>query len=268
MANKSKGNIYKYDLNGEFICEYESIESAAYLDKLSSGYLLKHIEGKFSFCKNHIYSKKFYIKLPSELLEHKSKRIYKTKQVHQYSLDGKYVKSYGSCQDAAIETGFKCRYIMNFASGNLNKRSKTYKGFMWSYEKKNELPKFEKDLPFKEIHQYSLDGIYIRSFNSLKEAALYVGGNYNTISHSARGTKGTPTAKGFIWSLKKVKKVKPSIPKKKTINVYKNDKLYKTFESIVETSKQLNLNRSNITNCLNGRNKSFKGFIFKYKNIS
>ena len=157
MSGISKGKIYKYDLNGEFICEYESIEAAADLDKVSSGYLSKHIEGKFSFCKNHIYTKKLYIKLPSELLKHKSKRIYKTKQVHQYSLDGKYIKSYNSCQDAAIETGFKYRYIMSFASGNLNKRSKTYKGFFWSYEKKDELQKFERKLCFKEIHQYSLD---------------------------------------------------------------------------------------------------------------
>jgi hypothetical protein len=259
----SKGKIYKYNLNGEFICEYESVEAASYLDKVSSSYLSKHLEGKFSFCKNHIYTKKWYIKLPSELLEHKTKRIYKRKELHQYSLDGKYIKSFIDKHQAAEEIGGIARFIINCASGNFG-RGRTYYGFLWSYEKKDKLPKFEKDLPFKEVYQYSLNGKYIRSFNSVKEAASFVGGNGSNISHSARGTKGTPTAKGFLWSFKKVKKVKPVEPKKKPINVYKNNKLYKTFMSISQASKELNLSRSTITNYLTGRNKSSKEFNFKY----
>jgi len=30
----SKGKIYKYDLTGNFITEYESAEAAAYIDKI------------------------------------------------------------------------------------------------------------------------------------------------------------------------------------------------------------------------------------------
>jgi hypothetical protein len=262
----SKGKIYKYDLQGNFVNEYESVEAAAYLDKIAGSYLSQHLKGVSSFCNKHIYTRKYYIKLPNELLENKTRRIYKTKQVHQYSLDGKHIKSYNSCQDAAMETGFKYRYIMNFLSGNLNKRSKTYKGFFWSYEKKDELQKFERKLCFKEIHQYSMNGNYIKTYNSLKEAGEKLNIRPAGISSCVNGQ--IKSYKGFIWSLIKLKKVKSVNPKKKSINVYKYNKLYKTFESATDASKKLNICRSGITGCLNGRSESTKGYTFKYKNIN
>lgn len=197
----SKGKIYKYDLTGKFISEYESAEAAADLNKISSSYLLDHLKGIWSYCHKHIYTKKYYIKLPNELLEHKSKRIYKTKEIHQYDLNGKYIKSYKDKNEAAEETNLKPRYILDFASGNSG-RGKTYGGFIWSFEKKDKLPKFEKKLKYKKIEQYSKDGKFIKMYDSIKDAANEIKIHPAGISKCASGVNGQPTAGGFIWKYK------------------------------------------------------------------
>lgn len=199
----SKGKIYKYDLNGNFIKEYESAEAASFLDNISSSFLLDHLKGKWSFCHNHIYSKKYYIKLPEELLVHNTKRIYKTKKIYQYSKNGEFLNEYKDKNDAAEKTGLISRYIRDYASGHSN-RGKTYGGFIWSYEKKKEFPKFEKKLLFKKIHQYSKTGKFIKTFNSIKEASLEIGISSGCISHCARGSKNTPSAGGYIWKYEKI----------------------------------------------------------------
>jgi hypothetical protein len=262
----SKGKIYKYDLKGNFIAEYESLESAAYLNKISSGYLNYHIKGNSSYCHKHIYTKKYYIKLPSELLEHKTKRIYNYKPIYQYSLNGEYLNSYNSIKEASEKTGFIKKYIGNCACGNLG-RSKSYKGFLWSYEKKDKLPPMVKNIKYVPIHQYSMEGKYINSYYSIKEASEKLNIFSAGISHCANGDKKTPTYRGFIWSFIKLKKVKPIKPRKKPINVYLNNKFYKTFESQSEIYKIMKISRSTITICLSGKQKSpYKGYTFKYKN--
>jgi len=187
----SKGKIYKYDLTGNFITEYESAEAAAYIDKIASSFLLEHLKGRWSYCHNYIYTYKYYIKLPAELLEHKTKRIYKRYEIHQYDLNGNHIASYKDKDEAANATGLKARYIRDCAAGNL--KTKTYRGFLWSYEKKKTIPKFEKIKKYKKIDQYTKDGKFIKTFNSLKEAANSLNISPTAISNCARGQKKTPS---------------------------------------------------------------------------
>lgn len=193
----SKGKIYKYNKQGNFVAEYEGIEAAAFIDKISGTFLLDHVNGKWSFCHDHVYTKKYYIKLPDELLEHKTKRIYKRNEIHQYNLDGKYLASYIDKYEAEEKTGLKARYIRDCASGNFTGR--TYGGFMWSYEKHKSIPKFEKNMQYKKIHQFTKDGKFVKTFNSLKEAAATLGVSPTAISNCARGQKKTPSAGGYVW---------------------------------------------------------------------
>jgi hypothetical protein len=198
----SKGKIYKYDLKGNFVAEYESATEASFINKISESYLLDHLKGKFSYCHKHIYTKKYYIKLPNELLENKTKRIYNTNKIYQYDIDGNFLNEYVDKNEAAKKTGLKPRYIRDFASGHCGK-GKTYGGFIWSYEKKNKIPKFEKKINYKEIHQYSKNGKYIKTFDSIKQAAEEIKIHQGGISKCASGVKGQPTAGGFIWKYEK-----------------------------------------------------------------
>lgn len=49
----------------------------------------------------------------------------------------------------------------------------------------------------KKVNQYSLDGEFLQSYNSLQEAAAAVGGNFSAISNCCNGK--TKSSKGFIW---------------------------------------------------------------------
>ena len=113
-------------LQGNFVNEYENAEAASYYNKISVSHLSYHLNGLLSFCKNHIYTKKWYINLPSELLQHKTKRNYITKKVHQYSLDGNYIRSFNSIKEASEKLNINSGCISRCANGKL----KTYKRFI------------------------------------------------------------------------------------------------------------------------------------------
>ena len=49
----------------------------------------------------------------------------------------------------------------------------------------------------RKINQYTRDNEYIATFNSVKEAALYVGTANTNISNCLNGR--SPTAKGYLW---------------------------------------------------------------------
>ena len=263
MAGPIGEKIYKYDLQGNFITEYPSQQAASDIDNVPFSYISDHMKGKFSFCKGHIYSKKYYIKLPDEFLIHKSKRIYKTKQVHQYDLDGNYLKSYGSRREAVKITNVGYRNLTDYLSNN--SKSKSVGGFMWSYEKVEKLPKYKIKRNFKKIYQYSKDGKFIKSYNSLKDAATELNILSSCITHCANGNKKFPSYGGFIWRYEKLKSVDKVSPRKTPIKVYKNKKLIKIFESQIELHKELKISKRKIWECLSGQIESFDGYILKYK---
>jgi hypothetical protein len=258
--------VYQYDLDGNFISEYESAQAASELNKISTSYLLSHLKGLFSYCHNYIFTHTYYIKLPEDLLRHKSKRIYIKKEIHQYSKDGKYIQSFKDKDEASKHTGLKSRYIRDYASGNSGK-GKTYGGFLWSFEKKKEISKFEKKFNYKQIHQYSKDGKFLKSYNSIKEAAELNNLYSSSISHCASGNKKFPTYGGFIWSYEKLKIVKAVKPKKTPIKVYKNNKLIKIFESQIQVHKELGISRTIIFDCVSGKRENYKDYIIKYKDV-
>lgn len=259
---RSNGKIYQYDRNGNFLNEYETIEQAADLNKIASSNLNQHLKGKFSFCHNFIFTKKYYIKLPSDLLIHKSKRIYKTKQVHQYDLNGNYIKTFKSRKEAVELVGVGFRHLSDYLAGC--SKGKSVCGYMWSYEKKDKLPKYEKKKNFKKIYQYSINGKYLKSYNSIIEAAKLNNLKNSCISHCARGAKNFPTYGGYIWKYEKLKKVKPVKPKKTPIKVYKNNKFIKIFESQSDLYKKLKIPRNAIWQCLTKKREFYKEYKIIY----
>jgi hypothetical protein len=265
MPGPTGQKIYKYDLQGNFITEYPSQQAASDIDRVPFSYISEHMKGKFSYCKGHIYSKKYYIKLPDEFLLHKSKRIYKTKQVHQYDLDGNFIKTYKSRREVFKSIKIGWRNLTDYLSGN--SKSKSVGGFMWSYEKVEKLPKYQIKKNFKKIYQYTKDGKFVKSYNSLKEAAKELNILSSCITHCAKGNVKFPTYGGFIWRYEKLKDVKKVLPRKTPIEVYKNNKLVKIYESQREVNKELKISSTMIWKCLSGQKESANGYFLKYKNI-
>lgn len=99
------------------------------------------------------------------------------KEVHQYTLSGEYVASYGSLVYAADAVGSTPPLIGNAA---VQRRSKhTAAGFQWRLEKFDSIPprrerQREKPSHLKtKVSCYDFGGKYVRTFDSIKEAAKF-----------------------------------------------------------------------------------------------
>lgn len=120
----------------------------------------------------------------------------------------------------------------------------------------------------KPISQYDLNGRYIQTFNSLKEAERYFGKNCDCGIRSSAVGKNQKTAFGFQWrytnSKEDIKPVKFINGKAKEICQFnKNMDLIATYSSIAEAKRSIG--KGDISSCLRGRTKTAGGYIWKYK---
>ena len=101
------------------------------------------------------------------------------KRVSKYTLDGKFIRSYSSITEAALDNNIK-QSVSTISKCCLRKAGSAG-GFKWSYEgedliiKEKTKTKSEtntKTTLRKKVSQYTLDGKFIRSYSSITEAAL------------------------------------------------------------------------------------------------
>lgn len=127
------------------------------------------------------------------------------KKVDQYSLEGQFIQTYDSVQEAAAAANVTC----NTLSGVLNQRTwqgktmRTAGGFRWIHTG-TDLPPYDRyDALYqskkKRVCQYSLTGEFIRSFESAKEANDVLGVNVQRISICCNNGR-LKTADGFCWA--------------------------------------------------------------------
>ena len=218
-ATKSREfQVYQYDIDGNYIAEFESLEAA----RLAVG--VKHIVpsgngkrkmfGGYQWRKyktdniGSVRNQKQIRKKGKKTIDDKHKKVTcKGRKVVQFTLDGDYVRTFNSIRQAATETGGNCGAIGHACSGK-NRHSG---GYQWMYledAQKNgmkigTIPFCTKSIP---VHQYSLNGDYIASYKSLREA------------HELFGTKGngglriacsnhSKQWRGYRWSYDRVDKL-------------------------------------------------------------
>lgn len=94
--------------------------------------------------------------------------------MERYSLDGQLIKKYTSASEAANDLNIDCNNIRRACRGNVYAN-----GSYWKFNDNNtpiiDLIKQYKDNYFldnrRAIEEYTLDGIYLRTWRSLKDAA-------------------------------------------------------------------------------------------------
>ncbi|MBC8427565.1 MAG: GIY-YIG nuclease family protein [Proteobacteria bacterium] len=182
------------------------------------------------------------------------------KEVFQYDINGNFIKKFKSIKDAAKITKSQPTGISNVCRGI----DKSCNRFIWKY-KYEENPKY-KNLNFKEVHQYSLDGNYVRSFDSITEASKSIKIERGNISSTVSGHQ--KSAAGFLWTFNrcnKIQKYNPSTNYNYSL-VKQIDKITKKviriFESITEAKKETKIN--NISTCCRGIQKTAGGYIWQY----
>lgn len=111
-----------------------------------------------------------------------------------------------------------------------------------------------------EIHQYDLDGNYIKSYDSIKDACLENNIKMTNIGFYLKEGKIRQRGK-YLWSFDKVDKLDPikyNNPRK--VGVYKDGKLIKIYNTVRDCKKDY----CGCVHVLKGTRQFCKGCTFKY----
>ena len=118
------------------------------------------------------------------------------------------------------------------------------------------------------VHQYSLDGDYIKTFTSAHQAGIETGVKDSNISLTCKGNR--KRAGNYMWSFSKSERLKTynenwrSEKGKPVICIDKNGKETEFLTARI-AAKQLNISWKKISSVCNGRQKTTNGYIFKIK---
>lgn len=119
----------------------------------------------------------------------------------------------------------------------------------------------------KKIMQFSLDGKFIKEWESICEAGR-AGYNRKSISNICNKEKGYHTANGFLWKFSDDNTIiTPYVnPILRPIRCYTKDGIFvKDFPSIKSACLELGLDCGAVSWCCTGKGKSHKGYMFNYK---
>ncbi|ABT15152.1 hypothetical protein NY2A_B753L [Paramecium bursaria Chlorella virus NY2A] len=119
----------------------------------------------------------------------------RAKKVYKYALDGSFIRSYDSVSEAAEDVKGDDGSISKCATGY----RKSASDFIWRYVYTETVEPYTGS-KMNKVYRYALDGSFIRSYDSVSEAAKDIRGNSGHIAACARGDR--KTASKFMWSSK------------------------------------------------------------------
>lgn len=189
------------------------------------------------------------------------------KCVMQFDVNGNYITTYDRPNDASKNVGVPVTQIIECC----NKKSKTAGGFVWRYEKEYNGSFDEKELtPFsgeRRVDQLSTNGVFIRTFNSAKEAQQETGAQRSKICMCCKGLR--KTAGGYCWrytdgfGLKDIYNPVPSVVRKVAQYSLSGD-LIEIYESQSDAHRKTGISASMIATCCDGKRDVACGYIWKY----
>ena len=196
------------------------------------------------------------------------------KSINQYTLDGKFVKSYKSVTTASRETGITDTNISMVCAGNSNQ--KTAGKYLWKYNTgdTNDIKPFFHE-SIKAVAQYSLDGDLIKVYKSVASASreLDIFQGRSEISRACNGILAS--SNNFMWRFVNgdvIEKIDPyriqvKGAKEQVIEMYKDGVLINSFYNVFEASIKTNKSRSLISRCISGKLVDRTGYTWINKNL-
>lgn len=158
----------------------------------------------------------------------------KGRKVYQLDISsghpGTIIKEFKSIKEAGKKTGINNRTISQVCTAKSGTRTDGYRagrksagGFGWCY--KEDFGNLTESIHgcSRTVEQYTVDGVFVKSYSSLRDAAKAVGTTHSNISRVC--TEQQKSAKGFVWKYGKQKKRGKSDLEKET----KDWKILKRF---------------------------------------
>ena len=195
-------------------------------------------------------------------------RHYNSKPVYLYdAITLLYLKEFPNLKLASKELNI----LQNNLSVKIADKAVVQKRYVLSFIKSEKYPdKILVKEPDYYIHQYDLEGNYIKSFRSVLEVTNETGIWDYKISLCLRTNKVAPNL-DYIFSKQKVDKLdisKYNIVRHKTVYQYdKQGNFIKEYENANQVCKETKISYNSIlSNCKN-HSKSAKGFVFTYEKL-
>ena len=189
------------------------------------------------------------------------------RKIYQYDITtGKFIQGFNSITEAANYLNLKS---VARISSCLNKRAKTGNGYIWSFEKKDYIK--PQSIPYKndpkKIHQYSLNGEFIKTYSSISEAAKAVNGTRSSIRKCANGEYNR--ALGYLWSFDKKDKISSctmGIQGSKAVKQInpRTKEVIAVYRSQSEAARALGINYSGISRACKDHTKLSAGYYWEY----
>lgn len=188
--------------------------------------------------------------------------------VDQYDINGNLIKSWSSMREAEKACGSDGSSIAKCCKGIY----KTSKGFVWRYKgesfDKYSLKKYSQPKQRIKVKQYSKDGMLLKIWDSITEAAQELKLSTSSITGCCKGKKGHKSAGKYVWRYIDDDFHKYNIDNehiKRVIQYDMDGKIINHFDSIVSASKNTGVSKSNINMCCLGTVKTAGGYIWRYE---
>jgi hypothetical protein len=259
-----KKRVFKYDQFGNYIGEYESIADAGIEHNINSTNIGHAVDQRIkNTCCNYYW---FSSKEKANVFEFKIS-MRNNLSILQYSLNGNFIREFKNKREVEnslkMGRGLLCRVLQTNGL-------KSSGGYLWFY-KGNVPEKIIKHtiLHTKKISQYDLDGNFIESYDSIKEASKITNISDVNIISCAKGKYSR--AGNYMWRYGNnlFGKIAAQKPKHYGIPILKydlNNKLICEYASITEAVKENELTWGIIKSHLNNGKKTKNNFVWKYKN--
>ena len=118
------------------------------------------------------------------------------KPVSQYDMEGNFIATYPSAKVAAENVSSANR---SYITQCCKLKRKSSGNWQWRYENDAPPPPVKYIKQYKRpVKQLTKDGMFVKRWDSLTEAANYHNVNVRTISHACAGRY--KTCKGFVWT--------------------------------------------------------------------
>lgn len=240
---------YQYDLEGNFLAEYDSQQQASYAVDRGFTTIKRAIKEKIKAADSY-WSLQKVDKLDLSQYKTSDNKIH----VFQYSETGEYDCCYESVSDAAR--------VNNTASTNISRSCKlgykcNNKYFSYEFSDNFSIAKSE-SIKYRKVYQYSLSGEYINEFDSYLSAQKHIG--KNGLSTALRLGR---TFAGFQWKFEKLDKIDSVEIKHSARKVGQYDlsgNLIKIYNTVTECTKDF----PGCRHVLHNKYKTSGGYVFKY----
>ena len=209
-------------------------------------------------------------------------KLTNNKQVTQYSMQGKKIKTYRSIAIASDKTGISHSHISNRARGHEFSAG----GFIWRFGNAPEINissmldtiakrrKKNKETFGKKVAQYKLNGRRVATYPTINDAAKITGIKHTEISRVMQ--KRRFSAGGFFWqegggpgfidlSDYEYGEALRAKNRRRPVRQYsKGGKSLQRFESIKEAAEVVGVDSSTVIGALTGKHETAGGYRWKY----